>query len=65
MFGKILEIDLKDHSFKEISYEKELVPSFLGGTGFGIEYLMKNKVYEYEPLSENNPLAIMMGLLLI
>ena len=62
-FGKILKVDLKSKSFQEINIHKDLVKTFLGGPGFAIDYLMKEKAFEYEPLSEKNPLALMTGLL--
>lgn len=61
--GKILEIDLKTRSFKEVEFEKDKVHKFLGGVGFAIDYLVKEKVYNVSPLDEKNPLIVMMGLL--
>ena len=61
--GKILEVNLKNNSFKEIFYDKDLVKTFLGGPGFAIHHLMKKKVYNIDPYSENNPLILMTGLL--
>jgi len=61
--GKILEVNLKNNSFKEIFYDKDLVKTFLGGPGFAIRHLMKDKVYKNDPYSENNPLILMTGLL--
>jgi len=61
--GKILEVNLKNNSFKEIFYDKDLVKTFLGGPGFAIHHLMKEKVYNIDPYSENNPLILMTGLL--
>ncbi|MHA1335949.1 MAG: aldehyde ferredoxin oxidoreductase family protein [Promethearchaeota archaeon] len=60
---KILEINLNDHSFKEINYDQTLIKKFLGGVGLGIEYIMREKVYNFEPLSAENPLILMTGLL--
>ncbi len=61
--GKILEVNLKNNTFKEIFYEENLVKTFLGGPGFAIHNLMKEKVYKNDPYSENNPLILMTGLL--
>ena len=40
-----------------------MIKKFLGGVGFGIEYLMREKAHEVEPFSEKNPLVLMTGLL--
>ncbi len=62
-FGKILKVNLKNKSFNERYINKNDVMTFLGGPGFAIDYLMKQKVFEYDPLSEKNPLVVMTGLL--
>ncbi|MHA1269273.1 MAG: aldehyde ferredoxin oxidoreductase family protein [Candidatus Helarchaeota archaeon] len=62
-FGKILEIDLKDRKFIITKYGTELVKILLGGPGFAIDYLLKQNVNEFNPLSEDNPLIFMTGLL--
>ncbi len=61
--GSILEVDLKTQTFKKITFNKEVLKSFLGGPGFGIYFLMNNKIYESDPLSKDNPLIFMTGLL--
>ena len=61
--GKILEVDLKTQSFKENLYDKNLIKRSLGGPGFAINYLMKEKVYDYGPFDEKNLLIFMTGLL--
>jgi aldehyde:ferredoxin oxidoreductase len=61
-FGRILEVDLKKKSFQERDINKDMVKKYLGGAGLAIEYLMKEKAYEFEPLNENNPLVLMTGL---
>jgi len=58
-----LEIDLKKKSFTENFYDKDFIKKFLGGPGFGIDYLMQWKSYENDPLTEKNPLIFMNGLL--
>ncbi len=60
---KILEIDLRNQTFKEITVNKDLIKSFLGGPGFAIDYLMREKIHEIEPNNENNPLILMTGVL--
>jgi aldehyde:ferredoxin oxidoreductase len=62
-FRKILKVNLKTKSFNEIDLYKNDIKKFLGGPGFAIDYLMKNKVFEFNPLSEHNPLVLMTGLL--
>ncbi len=62
-FGKILEVDLKTKTFDERYIHKDDVKTFLGGPGFAIDYLMREKVFEFDPLSEYNPLVLMTGLL--
>ncbi len=63
VLGKILEVDLKNQSFKESFINKQCITSLLGGPGFAIDLLMKEKGYQNDPLDENNPLIFMTGLL--
>ncbi|MHA1782619.1 MAG: aldehyde ferredoxin oxidoreductase family protein [Promethearchaeota archaeon] len=58
-----MEVDLEKNSFIEKKIEKNMIKKFLGGVGFGIEYLMREKAHEVEPFSEKNPLVLMTGLL--
>jgi len=58
-----LEVYLEKNSFIEKKIEKNMIKKFLGGVGFGIEYLMREKAHEVEPFSEKNPLVLMTGLL--
>ena len=62
-FGKILEIDLMNQSFKENFYNEQLVKTFLGGPGFAIHFLMNEKVFNIDPYNDKNPLILMTGLL--
>jgi len=62
-FGKLLEVDLERQTLNELSFNRDLLTAYLGGTGLGTHYLMKEKTYEYEPYSEKNPLIFMTGLL--
>jgi len=62
-FGKILKVNLQTKSFSEKYIQKDDVKKFLGGPGFAIDYLMRNKVFEFDPISEYNPLVLMTGLL--
>ena len=63
IYGRILEVDLSNQKFEEIYYNKNQIKKFLGGPGLAIDYLMKEKAYENDPLNENNPLIFMTGLL--
>jgi len=63
VLGKILEVDLKNQSFKESFVNKQLITHLLGGPGFAIDLLMKEKGYQNDPLDANNPLIFMTGLL--
>ncbi|MHA1194812.1 MAG: aldehyde ferredoxin oxidoreductase family protein [Promethearchaeota archaeon] len=58
-----MEVDLEKNLFIEKKIEKNMIKKFLGGVGFGIEYLMREKAHEVEPFSEKNPLVLMTGLL--
>ncbi|MFX0070360.1 MAG: aldehyde ferredoxin oxidoreductase N-terminal domain-containing protein, partial [Candidatus Hermodarchaeota archaeon] len=61
--GRILEVDLKNKTINEIDIHRNIIKKYLGGTGFAIDYLMKQKAFEFDPLSENNPFVLMTGLL--
>jgi len=58
-----LEIDLEKKSFKDSFYNKDYVRRFLGGPGFAIEYLLKERAYQNIPFNKNNPLIFMCGFL--
>ncbi|MFX1338693.1 MAG: aldehyde ferredoxin oxidoreductase family protein [Promethearchaeota archaeon] len=62
-FGKILEVNLESKTFDEKNIYRDDVKTFLGGPGFAIDYLMKKKVFKFDPISEHNPLILMTGLL--
>lgn len=62
-FGTVLKVNLMDHGFSAEKFNKTLVKRFLGGPGFAIDYLMREKVYEIDALTEENPLVFIMGLL--
>ena len=49
-FGRFLEVDLSKYSFSEKIYGENLIKKFLGGPGFAIDYLMREKVYQIKPL---------------
>ncbi len=48
-----------NNAFDEIEISEDFLKTFLGGPGFAIDYLMKEKVFEIEPFNENNPLVLM------
>ena len=58
-----MEVDLKKKSFTDNSYDRDFVKRFLGGPGFAIYYLIREKSYKNDPLTENNPLIFINGLL--
>jgi aldehyde:ferredoxin oxidoreductase len=60
---KILEVNLAEKTLKEVYYNGRLIKKYLGGPGIAIHYMMKNKLYKYAPLTEENPLILMTGLL--
>jgi aldehyde:ferredoxin oxidoreductase len=61
--GKILEVNLNDQSFQENTVDKQLITHLLGGPGFAINLLMREKAYQHNPLDKNNPLIFVNGLL--
>jgi aldehyde:ferredoxin oxidoreductase len=61
--SKILEVDLSNQQFNEIELNRDFIKKFLGGPGFSINYLIKEKIYEHDPLSGSNLLIIMTGIL--
>ncbi|MFX1288532.1 MAG: aldehyde ferredoxin oxidoreductase N-terminal domain-containing protein [Promethearchaeota archaeon] len=61
--GKILEVNLYNRTFKENSVHSQLATHLLGGPGFAIDLLMKEKGYQNDPFDKNNPLIFMTGLL--
>lgn len=62
-FGKILEVDLEKDALKIQNLELPLVENFLGGPGFAIDYLMKEKTFEVGAFDKENHLIFMTGLL--
>jgi aldehyde:ferredoxin oxidoreductase len=57
--GKILEVDLEKDSLNTRNLELLKVEKFLGGPGFAIDYLMKQKTYEIGPFDKENHLIFM------
>ena len=59
--GKILEISLKDRSYKEISLNKEYYLEFLGGRGLGVRLFLDYAKPEVDPLTADNPIIFAAG----
>lgn len=59
--GKILRVNLSEKSVETLQLEKEVARSYVGGSGFAAYYLFKLGVYNAEPLSVENVLAIFNG----
>ncbi|TEB05019.1 putative oxidoreductase YdhV [Pelotomaculum schinkii] len=62
-WGKVLEIDLKSQTTKEVPIKNEVYKKFLGGSGVAAYLLYNNYDYTKPALSEENPLIFMTGLL--
>ncbi|MEM0302382.1 MAG: aldehyde ferredoxin oxidoreductase family protein [Archaeoglobaceae archaeon] len=59
--GKILRVDLTARSFSTLPLNEKDAKLFVGGAGMGIRIHYQMKTYEKDPLSPENPLAIMTG----
>lgn len=59
--GKVLRINLSDHSFKTESLPVEIARNFIGGAGFGIKYLFDELKPRIDPLSFENKLIFSIG----
>ncbi|MBO8182281.1 MAG: aldehyde ferredoxin oxidoreductase family protein [Archaeoglobus sp.] len=59
--GKILKVNLSDSHSEVFRLEKEIAESYVGGSGIAAHYLFKRKVYDANPLSSQNVLAIFNG----
>lgn len=62
-WGKILEINLDDQTFREKSYPEEDYKSFFGGSGLASKILYDEYDHLAAPLSAENPMIFMAGLL--
>jgi len=56
-------LDINGEDVKKIDVDKSTIEKYLGGTGIGIKILYENKVWDKDPLSEENILVISPGLL--
>ena len=61
--GNILEVDLNKQTLKVKAISKQSPSHLLGGPGFAIDILMREKGYQNDPLHSNNPLIFMTGVL--
>jgi len=62
-WGKILEVDLKAGTLKDIVISKDDYRKYLGGSGLAAKMLYGELDTDVDPLDERNPVAIMAGLL--
>lgn len=61
--GKILHLDLTKGEYFVEEQPKEFYRTYLGGPGIGLYYLIKEKVYESDPLAPDNVLVFAPGLI--
>ncbi|MFW5790888.1 MAG: aldehyde ferredoxin oxidoreductase family protein [Bacillota bacterium] len=59
--GKILEISLRDRSYREISLSEDYYLEFLGGRGLGVRLFLDYAVPGVDPLSGDNPIIFATG----
>ena len=60
-FKKILRINLKDKTYKAEKVDDDIYKKYLGGKGLATYLLLKEKVYEVEPLSSKNKIIFAIG----
>jgi aldehyde:ferredoxin oxidoreductase len=61
--NKLLRIDLSKKEATEIPIQGSVIKDFVGGRGFGIEYLYKNLAPGTDPLGSDNILLLVPGIL--
>lgn len=61
--NKFLKIDLSKKEATEAPIEAEVIRDFIGGRGFGIDYLYKHLTPHTDPLSTDNILLFLPGIL--
>ena len=59
--GKILQIDLTNHTWEEDHIHSGLRKKFLGGRGLGLYLLYETNQADVDPFSEDNVLIFMTG----
>ena len=59
----MLRIDLSNHQASEVPIESHVIKDFIGGRGFGIEYLYRELNPGIDPLSPDNILLFLPGIL--
>ncbi len=62
-WGKFIEIDLTTRTIKKVELEEEFARKFLGGSGFGAKILYDRVPAAIDPLSPENIIMWMTGLL--
>lgn len=60
--GMILHADLNEEKFEAKAYPPEFFRTYLGGGAIGTYFLLKNEVWDTDPLSPENILTIAPGL---
>jgi aldehyde:ferredoxin oxidoreductase len=61
--NKLLRIDLSKKEAADVPIESKVINDFVGGRGFGIEYLYRNLPAGTDPLSPDNILLFLPGIL--
>ncbi len=61
--GKILMVDLSNHSFKVDSPEESFYRKYMGGSAMGVYYLIKNTPQKIHPLDPSNTLCFFTSVL--
>ena len=61
--NKLLRINLSKREATEESIENSVIKDFVGGRGFGIEYLYRELRPGIDPLSPDNILLLVPGIL--
>lgn len=62
-WGRVIEVDLSTKTFKETTIKEENYIKYLGGSGLGGKLLYSDFDYKTDPLSDENPLIFMTGVL--
>ena len=60
-FGKLLRIDLNRKNFNIENIDIEIFENYLGGKGLATHLLLKEGIYEVDPLSEENKIIFATG----
>ena len=60
-FGKILRINLREKTYKFEKIEDDVYKKYFGGKGLATYLLIKDEVFNVEPMSENNKIIFSIG----